>query len=128
MDVCAPLWADVDPLRIGQVLDNLVSNAIKYSTAGGAVKVSARAEDGRVLLQVEDSGIGMTAADAGQIFTRFFRSPAVREGSIPGAGLGLSITKAIIEGHGGTISCSTLPGQGTTFTVELPADGTLRAF
>ncbi|MCX6497454.1 MAG: ATP-binding protein [Arthrobacter sp.] len=128
MDVAAPLWAEVDPLRIGQALDNLVSNAIKYSPHGGAVTVSARAEGGRVLLQVEDSGIGMTAADAAKIFTRFFRSPAVREGSIPGAGLGLSITKAIVEGHGGSISCSTLPGQGSTFTVDLPAEGTPRAF
>lgn len=128
MDVTAPLWAEVDPLRIGQALDNLVSNAIKYSPHGGSVTVSARAEGGRVLLRVEDSGIGMTAADAGKIFTRFFRSPAVRDGAIPGAGLGLSITKAIVEGHGGSISCSTLPGRGSTFTVELPAEGALRAF
>ncbi len=128
MDVTAPLWAEVDPLRIGQALDNLVSNAIKYSPHGGSVTVSARAEGGRVLLRVEDSGIGMTAADAGKIFTRFFRSPAVRDGAIPGAGLGLSITKAIVEGHGGSISCSTLPGRGSTFTVELPAEGPLRAF
>ncbi len=128
MDVPAPLWANVDPLRIGQALDNLVSNAIKYSPDGGAVTVSARAEGGRVLLQVEDSGIGMTAADAQKVFTRFFRSQAVRDGSIPGAGLGLSITKAIVEGHGGSISCSTLPGCGSTFTVELPAEGAPPSF
>jgi len=128
MDVPAPLWAHVDPLRIGQALDNLVSNAIKYSPDGGAVTVSARADSGRVLLLVEDSGIGMTAADADKVFTRFFRSPAVRDGAIPGAGLGLSITKAIVEGHGGSISCSTKPGCGSTFTVELPADGAPAAF
>ncbi|WP_346959868.1 ATP-binding protein [uncultured Arthrobacter sp.] len=128
MDVPAPLWAHVDPLRIGQALDNLVSNAIKYSPDGGAVTVSARADGGRVLLRVEDSGIGMTAADADKVFNRFFRSPAVRDGAIPGAGLGLSITKAIVEGHGGSISCSTLPGCGSTFTVDLPADGAPAAF
>lgn len=128
MDVPAPLWANVDPLRIGQALDNLVSNAIKYSPEGGAVTVTAREDDGRVLLQVEDSGIGMTAADAERVFTRFFRSPAVRDGAIPGAGLGLSITKAIVEGHGGSISCSTLPGCGSTFTVDLPTDGHPAAF
>ncbi|MFF2031785.1 sensor histidine kinase [Arthrobacter sp. NPDC058192] len=128
MDVPSPLWVHADPLRIGQALDNLVSNAIKYSPAGGSVRVSATTGDGRVRLHVEDTGMGMTAADAGRVFTRFFRSQAVREGSIPGAGLGLSITKAIVERHGGSISCRTLPGQGSTFTVELPADGPPEAF
>jgi signal transduction histidine kinase len=128
MDMPAPLWAHVDPLRISQVLDNLVSNAIKYSPDGGAVKVSASTEGGWVRLQVADNGMGMTAADAERVFTRFFRSPAVREGSIPGAGLGLSIAKAIVERHGGSISCSTLPGHGSTFRLELPAEGPPPAF
>lgn len=123
MDVPGPLWVHADPLRIGQALDNLVSNAIKYSPGGGTVKVTARADVGQALLQVADSGIGISAADAAKVFTRFFRSPAVRDGPIPGAGLGLFITKAIVEGHGGSISCSSTPGCGSTFTVELPADG-----
>ena len=127
-DLPAPLWADVDPLRIGQALDNLVSNAIKYSPDGGTVHISGSVEEGRVLLHVKDNGMGMTAADAGRVFTRFFRSPAVREGPIPGTGLGLSITKAIIERHGGSISCSTRPGRGSTFTVELPAGAAPPAF
>lgn len=122
MDLPAPLWAEVDPLRISQALDNLVSNAIKYSPDGGTVRVSASCSGGRVLLQVTDDGIGMTAADAERVFTRFYRSPAVREGPIPGAGLGLAITKAIVEQHGGTISCSSRPGCGSTFTVELPVE------
>ncbi|WP_354348533.1 HAMP domain-containing sensor histidine kinase [Pseudarthrobacter sp. PvP090] len=122
MNIPAPLWAEVDPQRIGQALDNLVSNAIKYSPDGGSVHVSGSIEAGRVLLHVKDDGMGMTAADADMVFTRFFRSPAVREGPIPGVGLGLSITKAIIERHGGSISCSTKPGCGSTFTVELPAE------
>ena len=128
MDLPDPLWAHVDPLRISQALDNLVSNAIKYSPGGGRVHVSASTEGDRVLLRVEDAGMGMTAADAGRVFTRFFRSPAVREGSIPGAGLGLSITKAIVERHGGSISCSTRPGCGSTFTLELPAEAAPPAF
>ena len=72
--------------------------------------------------------MGMTAADAERVFTRFFRSPAVREGSIPGAGLGLAITKAIVERHGGSISCRSRPGCGSTFTVELPAEAAPPAF
>lgn len=128
MDVPVPLWANVDPLRITQALDNLVSNAIKYSPDGGSVRISASTTDGLVRLHVADTGMGMTAADAGRVFTRFFRSPAVRDGSIPGAGLGLSITKAIVERHGGSISCRTRPGHGTTFTLELPADGPPAAF
>ena len=124
MDVPAPLWAHADPLRISQVLDNLLSNAIKYSPDGGAVRVTAGTSGARVLLQVEDTGMGMTAADAARVFTRFFRSPAVREGAIPGVGLGLSITKAIVEQHGGSISCASRPGSGSTFTIELPADTT----
>lgn len=128
MDVPVPLWANVDPLRITQALDNLVSNAIKYSPDGGSVRISASTTDGLVRLHVADTGMGMTTADAGRVFTRFFRSPAVRDGSIPGAGLGLSITKAIVERHGGSISCRTRPGHGTTFTLELPADGPPAAF
>ena len=128
MDVPVPLWANVDPLRISQALDNLVSNAIKYSPDGGSVRISASTADGLVRLHVADTGMGMTAADAGRVFTRFFRSPAVRDGSIPGAGLGLSITKAIMERHGGSISCRTRPGHGSTFTLEFPADGPPAAF
>ncbi|WP_461164805.1 ATP-binding protein [Arthrobacter sp. R4-81] len=122
-DVPAPLWVQVDPLRIGQALDNLVSNAIKYSPDGGHVKVSARAEHGWVRLQVQDAGMGMTEAETSRIFTRFYRSAAAKEARIPGVGLGLSITKAIVERHGGAISCTSQPGGGSTFTVALPADG-----
>lgn len=128
MDMPTPLWAEADPLRISQALDNLVSNAIKYSPGGGTVRISADTEDGWIRLQVQDNGMGMTAADAGRIFTRFFRSPAVRDGPIPGAGLGLSITKAIVEGHGGSITCSSRPGSGSTFTLELPAGKPPAAF
>jgi signal transduction histidine kinase len=121
-DVPAPLWAHVDPLRISQALDNLVSNAIKYSPDGGAVTVRARTGEDWVQLQVHDTGMGISEEDSSRIFTRFFRTEAARQAAIPGVGLGLSITKTIIERHGGSIACVSKPGAGTTFTMTLPRE------
>jgi len=121
-DVPVPLWAQVDPLRLGQVLDNLLSNAIKYSPDGGTVRVTARAEAEQVYLRVDDTGMGMTPADAAQVFNRFFRSRDVLQSGIPGVGLGLSITKAIVDLHRGSITCTSRPGEGSSFTVVLPAE------
>ncbi|WLQ06870.1 sensor histidine kinase [Arthrobacter oryzae] len=120
-DVPSPLWAYADPLRIGQALDNLVSNAIKYSPDGGVVSISAQRTAEWVKLSVKDTGMGMSADDSAKIFRRFFRAKPARDAAIPGAGLGLSITKTIVERHGGTISCSSEPGRGSTFTVALPS-------
>lgn len=122
-DVPSPLWAYADPLRIGQVLDNLVSNAIKYSPGGGVVSICAQGTGGWVRLSVTDTGMGMSREDSERVFRRFFRSDSARQAAISGAGLGLSITKTIIERHGGDISCESRPGEGTTFTLTLPADG-----
>jgi signal transduction histidine kinase len=121
-DVPAPLWAYADPLRISQALDNLVSNAIKYSPDGGAVTVSARSSDSWVQLKVQDTGMGISEEESSRIFTRFFRTQAAKKAAIPGVGLGLSITKTIVERHGGDISCISKPGAGTTFTMTLPAE------
>lgn len=122
-DVPVPLWAHADPLRIAQALDNLVSNAIKYSPHGGAVTVRASSNDRWVELQVQDTGMGISEEESARIFTRFFRTQAARKAEIPGVGLGLSITKTIVERHGGKISCASTPGAGTTFTVTLPVAG-----
>jgi signal transduction histidine kinase len=122
-DVPSPLWAYADPLRIGQALDNLVSNAIKYSPGGGVVSISAQGTDEWVQLRVKDTGMGMTPEDSAKVFKRFFRTDSARAASISGAGLGLSITKTIVERHGGDISCQSCPGEGSTFTLTLPADG-----
>ncbi|KRE64312.1 diguanylate cyclase [Arthrobacter sp. Soil736] len=122
-DVPVPLWAHADPLRIAQALDNLVSNAIKYSPDGGAVTVRASSNDRWVQLQVQDTGMGISEEESARIFTRFFRTQAARKAEIPGVGLGLSITKTIVERHGGKISCTSTPGAGTTFTVTLPVEG-----
>ena len=127
-DVPSPLWAYADPLRIGQVLDNLVSNAIKYSPDGGKVSISADADRQWVRLSVTDTGMGMSSEDAARAFNRFFRAETARKAAIPGAGLGLSITRMIVERHGGTIACESGEGQGSTFTVTLPAEGPPPAF
>ncbi|TLM74702.1 cell wall metabolism sensor histidine kinase WalK [Pseudarthrobacter sp. NamB4] len=122
-DVPSPLWAYADPLRIGQALDNLVSNAIKYSPDGGKVSISARSSKDWVQLSVSDTGMGMSREDTTRVFKRFFRTESARNAAIAGAGLGLSITKMIVEGHGGTITCESGQGEGSTFTLTLPADG-----
>jgi len=107
-----------DRERLRQVLRNLLENAVKYSPAGEAVDVRARAEDGRVLVTVEDSGPGIPAEQHGLIFERFGRAN-VGLGK-PGTGLGLFIARSIAEAHGGRLSVASTPGQGATFTLELP--------
>jgi signal transduction histidine kinase len=106
--------------RLAQVLDNLVSNALKFTPEGGTVKVRTEAEDGQVVLEVEDTGIGIPQADQPRLFERFFRSAVAEDQAIPGTGLGLAIVKAIVEAHSGRISISSREDVGTTFRVELP--------
>jgi two-component system phosphate regulon sensor histidine kinase PhoR len=119
-DAPARLDAHVDGPRISQVLDNLVSNAIKYSPDGGNVVVSVVQEDGQVACRVSDTGMGMSAEDQAEVFAKFFRTSSVRRTAIPGVGLGLPISKAIVEAHGGTIEVESKLGQGTTFTFRVP--------
>ena len=114
------LEAHVDGARISQVLDNLVSNAIKYSPDGGNVLVSLAQEDGHLACSVSDTGMGMTAEDTSEVFAKFFRTSNVRRTAIPGVGLGLPISKAIVEAHGGTIEVDSQLGKGTTFTFRVP--------
>ncbi|MDM7990488.1 ATP-binding protein [Arthrobacter sp. zg-Y877] len=120
---CEPtLEAEVDPDRISQVLDNLLSNAVKYSPDGGSVTVRSRREGGHVVLEVQDTGIGMSEEDQRDVFTKFFRTGQVKKAAIPGVGLGLVITKSIVEAHGGRISFTSELGAGSTFRVVLPVE------
>ena len=119
-DTPARLDAHVDGPRISQVLDNLVSNAIKYSPDGGNVVVSLEQEAGHLTCRVSDTGMGMSPDDQGEVFAKFFRTSNVRRTAIPGVGLGLPISKAIVEAHGGTIEVDSSLGKGTTFTFRLP--------
>ncbi|MHA7217562.1 sensor histidine kinase [Arthrobacter sp. MDT1-48-3] len=114
------LLALCDAPRIGQVLDNLLSNAVKYSPDGGRVTVGAAEVDGEVECSVTDQGSGMSAEELKGVFSKFFRTSAARNAAIPGVGLGLAISKAIVERHGGTISCRSVEGEGSTFTFRLP--------
>ena len=111
---------EMDEMRMRQMVDNLVSNAVKYTPPGGQVEVVLREVDDRVLFRVVDTGIGIAAADQEHLFTRFFRAPEAETLAIQGAGLGLAITKAIVEAHGGTITVASEPGRGTQFEVLLP--------
>lgn len=119
-EVTAGTDARCDPARIGQVLDNLLSNAVKYSPAGGTVTVRAQRMPDSVVCEVEDQGMGISPEDSAEIFSKFFRTSAVRQAAIPGVGLGLAIVRSIVEEHGGRIHCRSELGSGTTFTFELP--------
>jgi signal transduction histidine kinase len=114
--------ADVvgDAQRLGQVVDNLLSNAVKFTPAGGSVAVRLLTSGERFLIEVADTGMGMTAADQEGLFTRFYRTESARRSAIKGTGLGLSIVKAIVDGHGGEITVESAEGEGTTFRVSLP--------
>ncbi|WP_186759172.1 cell wall metabolism sensor histidine kinase WalK [Arthrobacter alpinus] len=115
------LWGTFDPVRMGQALDNLVSNALKYSVHGNVVDVHGFRDGGDLVVEVADAGLGMSQGEQARLFTRFYRTGEARSSSIPGVGLGLSITKAIVEGHGGTISVASKLGVGSTFTLRIPA-------
>jgi len=106
--------------RLGQLLDNLVSNAVKFTPEGGHVAVRLSRPPGRALLEVSDSGIGIREDERDRLFERFFRSSTASERQIEGTGLGLYITKAIVDAHSGRISVESEEGEGTTFRVELP--------
>lgn len=118
--------ARVEPVQVlgsadhlEQVLRNLLDNAVKYTRPGGQITVALRVEDGKAELTVRDDGVGIAPEDLPHVFERFYRAPSARGRS--GAGLGLAIAAWIVRAHGGTITVDSVPGQGSTFTVRLPA-------
>ncbi|MGX6603538.1 ATP-binding protein [Micromonosporaceae bacterium Da 78-11] len=115
-----PLWIDGDAHRLRQVVDDLLSNAVKYSPHGGDVQIGLRADGQLVELTVTDPGLGMPAEEREQVFDRFFRGSNVRHQGTPGNGLGLSLARTIVELHGGTIRLTEHHPQGTTVLVRLP--------
>ena len=112
---------ECDPLRLRQVLANLIENAIKYSPAGGTITVTAAREDGIVRIDVADEGIGIPEEDQARIFERFVRLDPELSRGVGGTGLGLYICRELVRRMHGRISVRSRPGSGSTFTVELPA-------
>jgi two-component system cell cycle sensor histidine kinase PleC len=109
-----------DPVRLRQILVNLIGNAIKFTDRNGRVDVSARADSRGVAIRVADTGIGIAAENMPRLF-RAFEQLALPSGDRPGGtGLGLALTKRLVDMHGGTIEVSSELGVGTTFTVRLP--------
>ncbi len=121
-----PVIVPVDASRIRQLILNLLTNAVKYTPAGGSVRLQLGPSNGRVTLTVADSGVGIAPGDLPHIFDRFWRadSARTRTGERSGTGLGLAICKWIAEAHGGRIDVQSRPGRGTTFTVTLPRETT----
>lgn len=118
-----PVPVTADAFRVRQVVDNLVSNGVKYNRAGGWVELGAHAVGDRAWLIVRDDGIGIDDADQTHLFERFFRAEAVRSSSIHGTGLGLAICRQIAERHGGALTVSSALGEGTTVTMTIPVGG-----
>lgn len=108
-----------DPASLGEVISNLVDNAIKYSNEGGVINIIGGSKGDTVELAVEDHGIGMPGSVMSNLFQKFYRSHRSRE-TVAGTGIGLYISKAIVESHGGTISVRSEDGRGSTFTISLP--------
>ncbi|HEY2642249.1 MAG TPA: ATP-binding protein [Galbitalea sp.] len=112
-----------DPLRLGQVCDNLISNAIKFTPRGGTVTVSLSKSDSDAVITVRDTGMGIAASELDQLFSRFFRATTATRNAVPGVGLGLTISKAIVTAHHGELGVRSEEGVGTQFSVTLPLTG-----
>jgi heavy metal sensor kinase len=115
-----PVFSQGDKEHLQRLLLNLLDNAIKYTQPGGLVTLSLTSKNSQARISVTDTGIGLSPSEQDQIFTRFYRSAEAKSQG-GGAGLGLCLVKSIAEAHGGSIEVSSTPGQGSTFTVVLPA-------
>jgi PAS domain S-box-containing protein len=109
-----------DRSRLAQLLDNLISNGIKFTPSGGRVDVRIRGQRGNAVIEVRDTGMGIPADEQQHLFERFFRTSQATEQAIPGTGLGLAISKAIVHAHGGQITLTSEEGAGTTFRISIP--------
>jgi len=116
--MAAPVYADAS--RLEQVVDNLLSNALRYTDAGGEVHLAVRAGRGRAALEVSDSGIGIAPDDQLRVFERFWRSDRSRSRATGGSGIGLAVVREIVDAHDGQVDLESSLGRGTSFRVSLP--------
>jgi heavy metal sensor kinase len=116
----APVWVEGDRGKFKQVIVNLLDNAINYTPSGGAVTLAVREAGGEAVCEVSDNGIGIPAAALPQVFDRFFRVDQARNRELGGAGIGLSIVKAICTAHNGRVEVESTEGRGSCFRVHLP--------
>ncbi|UAJ80973.1 PAS domain-containing protein [Leifsonia sp. ZF2019] len=111
-----------DAVRLGQAVDNLISNAVKFTPSGGTVTVSLRSGRDEAVIAVTDTGIGIPAVELSQLSQRFFRASTATRNAVPGVGLGLTITKAIVTAHGGRLDIASEEGIGTSISLALPVE------
>jgi two-component system sensor histidine kinase BaeS len=119
-DAPGRLEVTADPVRVRQALGNLVSNAIRYTPAGGNVSLVARREGAEVVISVVDDGTGIAAADLPHVFDRFWRADRSRSRATGGSGLGLAIVRQIAQAHGGSVTARSVEGRGSVFVLRLP--------
>ena len=122
-DAPQPVPIKGDPDRLRQVLVNLVGNALRYTPPGGQVTVTALAAAGTAVLAVHDTGVGIAPEHLPHVFDRFYRCDPSRSRATGGSGLGLAIVRQIVAAHDGTVTATSQPGRGSTFTVQLPLEG-----
>ncbi len=126
-DGADPVEVEADPSRLKQVVVNLLDNAIKYTPEGGNVSISVTRRDHRAVLEVADTGLGISANDLPHIFDRFYRADKARSRQMGGTGLGLSIVRSICQAHGGQVTVNSAEGRGSRFRVELPLSTSIRS-
>ena len=118
--VSSPIFVDIDPDRIVQVLDNVMNNAVKYSPDGGTITAKMIVKDDEVQISIKDEGIGIPQEDLADIFKRFYRVDRARSRAMGGTGLGLAISREVVSQHGGRIWAESVERKGTTFNITLP--------
>lgn len=119
-DLPAPLIAEVDGPHLAQAVENLLTNAVKFTPRGGTVHLAASVDGDEAVVSVTDTGVGMSAEEQRRAFDRFYRSRGARDTTVQGIGVGLAIVKQIMDAHDGRIELRSEPGQGSVFTLHLP--------